>query len=84
MAIALVNVLLVFDYAARYKEGIGQLREWLRAGKIKYRETIVDGIENAPRAFIGMLQGQNIGKQLVKVSEPELAFNMSKLTTDKS
>ena len=37
-------------------------------GKLKYEETIEDGLENAPRAFIGMLQGRNIGKQLVRVS----------------
>lgn len=59
---------LVFDYAPRYKEGAAQLAEWLRSGKLQYRETVVRGLENAPRAFLGMLQGQNIGKQLVQVS----------------
>ena len=45
-----------------------QMGEWIKAGKIKYREDIVEGIDRAPRAFIGMLQGKNTGKQLVKVS----------------
>jgi len=42
----------------------------LRDGKIRYRENVVDGLENAPDAFIGMMQGDNIGKQLVRV-KPE-------------
>jgi len=66
---ARVEGFLVFQFADRYQEGLQQLADWLKAGKIKYREHIVEGIENAPRAFIGMLQGQNIGKQLVKVGE---------------
>jgi NADPH-dependent curcumin reductase CurA len=67
---AKVQGFLVFDYATRYKEGAAQLAEWLKSGKLRYRETIVQGLENAPRAFIGMLQGQNIGKQIVQVSAP--------------
>jgi NADPH-dependent curcumin reductase CurA len=59
---------LVFQFAARYDEARAQLAEWVRAGKIKHREEFVDGIENAPPAFIAMLQGHNIGKQLVRVS----------------
>jgi NADPH-dependent curcumin reductase CurA len=65
---AKVQGFLVLDYAARYKEGAAHLAEWLGAGKLKYRETIVQGLENAPRAFLGMLQGENIGKQVVAVS----------------
>ena len=59
---------LVFQYASRYAEGLKQMAEWLKAGKLKYREQFVDGIDNTPRAFIGMLQGENTGKQLVRVS----------------
>ena len=59
---------LVFQFADRYAEGLQQMAHWLREGRLKYREDIVEGIENAPRAFIGMLRGQNIGKQLVKVA----------------
>jgi NADPH-dependent curcumin reductase CurA len=60
---------LVFDFAPRFKEASRQLAEWLRRGQLKYREDIVSGIENAPRAFLSMLRGGNIGKQLVKVAE---------------
>jgi NADPH-dependent curcumin reductase CurA len=44
------------------------MAEWLKQGRLKHREQFVDGIENAPRAFIGMLQGENMGKQLVRVA----------------
>ena len=60
---------LVFQYADRYDEGLRQLTTWLREGRIKYREDVVEGLQNAPRAFIRMLEGENIGKQLVKVAE---------------
>ncbi len=60
---------LVFDFASRYAEGLRQLAMWLKAGKLKHREQFVDGIENTPRAFIGMLRGENTGKQLVRVGE---------------
>ena len=59
---------LVMDYAARRKEGLHKLSDWVGSGKIKYRERIAEGIENAPRAFMEMLSGRNIGKQLVRVS----------------
>jgi NADPH-dependent curcumin reductase CurA len=61
---------LVFQFAARYAEGLQQMAEWIKEGKLKYTETIEEGIENAPHAFISMLQGHNTGKQLVKISEP--------------
>jgi NADPH-dependent curcumin reductase CurA len=60
---------LVFQFADRFQEGLRQMAQWLQEGKLKYRENIVEGIENAPRAFIGMLKGENIGKQLVKVAD---------------
>jgi NADPH-dependent curcumin reductase CurA len=60
---------LVFQFAQRYPEGLRAMAAWLTAGKIQYVETIVDGLENAPRAFIGMLRGENTGKQLVRVAE---------------
>ncbi|MDZ4850061.1 MAG: NADP-dependent oxidoreductase [Pirellulaceae bacterium] len=64
---AKVQGFLVLDYAARFREASLQLGEWLRKGKIQYRETIVAGLENTPKAFIGMLNGENLGKQLVRV-----------------
>lgn len=59
---------LVFQFAARYKEGIARMAQWLKEGKLKYHEDVVEGIERAPDAFIGMLRGENTGKRLVKVS----------------
>ncbi|HXA48728.1 MAG TPA: NADP-dependent oxidoreductase [Candidatus Acidoferrum sp.] len=58
---------LVTQFADRYEPALKQLTVWLREGKLRYREDIMDGLENAPRAFIGMLQGKNIGKELVNV-----------------
>ena len=66
---AKVQGFLVFDYASRYKEGLTQLGQWVTEGKLKYRETVTEGLENAPAAFIGMMRGGNIGKQLVKLAE---------------
>ena len=45
------------------------LNEWVVSGKIKFRETVIDGIENAPRAFVGLFSGENTGKQLVHISD---------------
>jgi NADPH-dependent curcumin reductase len=58
---------IMSDYASRSSEAVAELAQWVREGKIKYRETIATGLEDAPRAFIGMLKGENIGKQLVKL-----------------
>jgi hypothetical protein len=60
---------LVFDFAERYGEGLKQLGQWVREGKLKYFERVAEGIENAPRAFLEMLRGKNVGKQIVKLSE---------------
>jgi hypothetical protein len=63
---------IVFDFAARYREGLAQLTAWLREGRLKYREDVVDGLERAPAALIGLLEGRNFGKMLVRVG-PEPA-----------
>jgi NADPH:quinone reductase len=68
---AKVEGFLVHQFADRYEEGYRQLAMWLREKKIKYRETVIEGLENAPRALIGLLEGRNIGKMLVKVAERE-------------
>lgn len=60
---------IVTQYAKRFPEGQKAIAQWLKEGRIQYRETVTEGIENAPKAFIGMMQGQNIGKQLVKISD---------------
>ncbi len=59
---------IVSDFYARRDEALRQLAEWVRQGRLKYREDVVDGLENAPAAFIGMLQGKNFGKQLVRLA----------------
>lgn len=58
---------LVSDYAGRFGEGLERLGRWLAEGRLVYREDITAGLENAPRAFIGMLQGANRGKALVRL-----------------
>ena len=60
---------LVFQFAHRYEEGRERIAGWLREGRIRYREDVVEGLQNAPRAFIGMMRGENFGKLLVRVSE---------------
>jgi NADPH-dependent curcumin reductase CurA len=64
-----VEGFLVFQFADQYAQGLADLTEWVRSGQIQYHEDIAEGIENAPAAFIGMLQGKNMGKQLVKISD---------------
>lgn len=64
---ARIEGFLVSDYAPRFDEAIPRLAKWLAEGKIRYREDVTEGLENAPRAFIGMLRGENRGKTLVKV-----------------
>ena len=60
--------MIVFDWVNRYPEGIKALSALVAAGRIKYRESIVQGIENAPQGLIDLLQGKNFGKQLVKMA----------------
>jgi NADPH-dependent curcumin reductase CurA len=63
---ALMKGFIITDYAARFSEGVTQLAQWLAAGKLKYAETIAEGFENTPQAFIGLFTGDNLGKQIVK------------------
>ncbi len=65
---AKVQGFLVSGYAERFPAALKQLAGWMKQGKLKYREEIAQGIEAAPQAFIGMLQGRNEGKQLVQLS----------------
>jgi len=60
---------IIFDYYnEHYDEFFIQMKDWLATGQIKFREDIVDGLENAPNAFIGLLQGRNFGKLVVRVA----------------
>jgi NADPH-dependent curcumin reductase CurA len=58
---------IVTDFANRYEPAMRQMGEWIRSGRLKYREDVVQGIDKAPRAFIGLLRGENFGKMLVKM-----------------
>jgi NADPH-dependent curcumin reductase CurA len=64
---ARVEGFLVYQFADRFEAALQQLSTWLRQDKIHYREDVVVGLENTPKAFIGVLQGRNMGKQLVKL-----------------
>ncbi|PSP54197.1 NADP-dependent oxidoreductase [Halobacteriales archaeon QH_7_68_42] len=68
---AKVEGFLVRDFAPRYGEATQQLGQWVASGDIQYRETVTEGLENAPDAFLGLFEGENIGKQLVKVSDAD-------------
>jgi NADPH:quinone reductase len=57
------------DSVQRYREAQEQIAQWLGAGQVQYRENVVDGLENAPEAFIGLFRGENLGKQLVRVAQ---------------
>ncbi|XP_018318687.1 prostaglandin reductase 1 [Agrilus planipennis] len=62
-----MGAIRVLDYKDRWLEGINQNLQWIKEGKLKYRETITNGFENTFNAFVSMLQGGNIGKAIVKV-----------------
>ncbi|SEN40358.1 hypothetical protein SAMN05216388_100330 [Halorientalis persicus] len=66
---ARVQGLLVRDWAGRFGEATEQLAEWVQNGDVQYRETVTEGFENMPEAFLGLFDGVNIGKQLVKVED---------------
>lgn len=65
---AMMRGFIITQYANRFGEGIKQLAEWFMSGKLKHVETIVEGFENTPQAFIGLFSGDNLGKQVVKVA----------------
>ncbi|MDU6409839.1 MAG: NADP-dependent oxidoreductase [Yersiniaceae bacterium] len=59
------------DYGHRYPEFAAQMGEWFKAGKINFREDVTDGLENAPQALIGLLEGKNFGKVVVRVGDDD-------------
>ncbi len=59
---------IVFDFAGQQSDFLAEVGPWVRQGRIKYREDIIEGLENAPRGLIGLLRGENFGKTLVRVA----------------
>lgn len=64
---ALMQGFIVNDFSDKFAEGAQQLGQWLKEGKLTYEETVVEGFENIPQAFIGLFTGKNTGKMIVKV-----------------
>jgi hypothetical protein len=60
---------MIRDHRDRFEDFRRDVTQWLREGRIRYRETVVDGLERAPEALIGLLQGENLGKMLVRIEE---------------
>lgn len=65
---ARMSGLIVFDYAHRTEEAVARLAQWIRDGRLAYREDIVDGIEHAPGAIAELYRGENLGKKLIRIS----------------
>jgi NADPH-dependent curcumin reductase len=59
---------IVLEYLSQYSAFIAEMSNWLKEGRVKYREDIVDGLENAPRELIGLLRGENFGKKIIRVN----------------
>ena len=66
---ALIRGFIVSDHGDRFADFHRDCAQWLREGRIRYREDVVVGLENAPEAFIGLLRGRNVGKLVVKVGD---------------
>ena len=62
---------VVTEWLEEFEDAARALGQWIKEGKLKYRETVVEGIENAPEAFRMLFTGDNFGKLMVKVAEPE-------------
>jgi NADPH-dependent curcumin reductase CurA len=58
---------VVMDFEADNERALADLRSWVESGKLKVYEDIIDGFENLPRALIGLLAGENVGKRMVRV-----------------
>jgi hypothetical protein len=64
-----VQGFIIFDYYDQHYDGfVKDMSQWLSKGQIKYREQLVEGLENAPDAFIGLLEGKNFGKMVIRVN----------------
>lgn len=70
--IRMEGVIILDHYADRYEAFRRDMDEWVSAGRVKLREDLVDGLENAPQAFIGLLEGRNFGKLVVRVGNGDI------------
>jgi NADPH-dependent curcumin reductase CurA len=59
---------LIFDYAEHFTEALQELTQWVRQGLIRYREDILEGIEQAPGSVAGLYRGENFGKRLIRIA----------------
>ena len=59
---------VILDYIDRQSEALSALSQWVRDGKIRYREDILDGIEQAPDSIAGLYRGENLGKRLIRIA----------------
>ena len=64
---SLMQGFVIFDFADKHPEGVRQLTEWFNQDKLKYTETIREGFENIPQAFLDLFDGKNKGKMVVKL-----------------
>jgi NADPH-dependent curcumin reductase CurA len=58
---------IVMDYMDQSATALADLQSWVASGKLKVQEDVIDGIENTPKALIGLLAGENRGKRMVRV-----------------
>ena len=65
---ARIQGFLVFDYQHRYEEAVARLADWVRAGSLRYREDILEGLESCPDAIAGLYRGDNLGKRLIRLA----------------
>jgi NADPH-dependent curcumin reductase CurA len=65
---ALMKGFMMHDYEPQFGEALSQLTQWYQEGKLRNHEHIIEGIENTPRALIGLFKGENIGKVIVKIA----------------
>jgi NADPH-dependent curcumin reductase CurA len=64
----LMQGFIISDHLSPYPEFLAEVGGWLKAGRIKREETVVEGIENAPKAFLGLFSGDNVGKMVVRLA----------------
>ena len=60
---------VVYEFFDQQEKFLADMRQWIAEGKMKYSETILEGIDQAPAALIGLMRGENTGKMLVKLAD---------------